>query len=99
LREAFGERSEHIGHFAVSSDAEATALTQAAYDQRARRFLRVDGTAEGNALLRVGCHVTLTGLNAPYDNTYYVVRTCHLYDVQQGYRTDFTAECAYLGQA
>ncbi len=99
LREAFGERSEHIGHFAVSSDAEATALTQAAFDRRARRFLRVDGTAEGNPQLRVGSHVTLTGLSAPYDNTYYVVRTCHLYDMRQGYRTDFTAECAYLGQA
>jgi len=99
LREAFGERSEHVGHFAVTSDAQATALTQAAYDQRARRFLRVDGTAEGNAQLRVGCHVTLSGLGAPYDNTYYVARACHLYDVQQGYRTDFTGECAYLGQA
>lgn len=97
LREAFGERSEHIGHFAVSSDAEATALTQAAFDQRARRFVRVDGTAEGNAQLRVGCHVTLTGLGSLYDNTYYVARACHLYDQQQGYRTEFTGECAYLG--
>lgn len=99
LRDAFGARSEHIGHFAVKSDAEATALTQAVYDQRARRFLRVDGTAEGNAKLRVGCHVTLTGLGAPYDNTYYIARACHLYDTQQGYRTDFTGECAYLGEA
>jgi phage protein D len=97
LREAFGERSEHIGHFAVSSDAEATALTQAAFDQRARRFVRVDGTAEGNAQLRVGSHVTLTGLGSLYDNTYYVARACHLYDQKQGYRTEFTGECAYLG--
>ncbi len=97
LRDAFGERSEHIGHFAVSSDAEATALTQAAYDQRARRFVRVDGTAEGNAKLRVGCHVSLSGLGALFDNTYYVVETCHLYDQRSGYRTDFVGECAYIG--
>ena len=97
LRDGFGERSEHIGHFAVASDAEATALTQAAFDQRARRFVRVDGTAEGNAQLRVGAHVTLVGLGILYDNTYYVARACHLYDQQQGYRTDFTGECAYLG--
>lgn len=97
LREAFGERSEHIGHFAVASDAEATALTQAAFDQRARRFLRVDGTAEGNAQLRVGAHVTLTGLGTLFDNTYYVARACHLFDLQQGYRTEFTGECAYIG--
>ena len=99
LREAFGARSEHIGHFAVASDAEATALTQAVYDQRARRFMKVDGTCEGNAQLRVGCQVTLSGLGAPYDNTYYVARACHLYDTQQGYRTDFTGECAYMGEA
>jgi phage protein D len=97
LRNAFADRSEHIGHFAVASQAEATALTQAAFDQRARRFLRVDGTAEGNARLRVGCTVSLSGLGAPYDNSYYVVRACHLYDVHQGYRTDFIGECAYLG--
>lgn len=97
LRDAFGERSEHIGHFAVQADREATALTQAAFDQRARRFLRVDGTAEGNAQLRVGTHVTLTGLGARFDNTYYVVSACHRYDLKQGYRTDFIGECAYLG--
>ena len=97
LREAFGERSEHIGHFAVASDDEAGALAAAAYDQRARRFVRVDGTAVGNARLRVGCHVSLSQLGAPYDNTYYVVRTCHVYDVHQGYRTDFVAECAFFG--
>ncbi|QSA98396.1 phage late control D family protein [Methylococcus sp. EFPC2] len=99
LRGIFGERSEHIGHFAVSGDEEADALAQAAYDQRARRFLRVDGTAEGNAQLRVGAHVTLTGLGEQFDNTYYVVRACHLFDLKQGYRTDFIAECAYLGGA
>ena len=39
-----------------------------------------------------------TGIvGAPYDNTYYVVRTCHVYDVHQGYRTDFVAECAFFG--
>lgn len=97
LREAFAERSEHIGHFAVASQAEADALAQAAYDQRARRFLRVDGTAEGNPRLRVGCTVNLSGLGAPYDNSYYVTRTTHIYDVRQGYRTDFIGECAYLG--
>lgn len=97
LRDAFGERSEHIGHFAVGADSEAAALTQAAFDQRARRFLRVDGTAEGNAQLRVGTHVTLSGLGARFDNTYYVVSACHRYDQQQGYRTDFIGECAYLG--
>lgn len=98
LRDAFGERSEHIGHFAVSSDEEASALSQAVFDQHARRFLRVDGTAEGNAQLRVGSHVTITGLGVQFDNTYYVVKACHLFDLKQGYRTDFIGECAFMGE-
>jgi len=97
LSDAFGDRPENIGHFAVASDAEANALAQAAFDQRARRFLRVSGTSEGNAKLRVGCHVSLSGLGVQYDNTYYVVGATHLYDQRLGYRTDFIGECAYLG--
>ena len=41
----------------------------------------------------------LTGLDARFDNTYYVVRASHLYDLKQGFRTEFSAECAYLGTA
>jgi phage protein D len=97
LREALEERSEHVGHVAVSTRDEAQAVAEAAYDLRARRFVTVEGTAEGNAQLRVGTHVTLSELNAQFDNTYYVVRACHLFDVHQGYRTDFRAECAFIG--
>jgi len=97
LREALDERAEHVGHLAVATRDEAQAVAEAAYDLRARRFVTVEATAEGNAQLRVGAHVTLSELNAQFDNTYYVVRACHLFDVQQGYRTDFRAECAFLG--
>jgi phage protein D len=73
-------------------------VAEAALDQRARRFVRAEGTAEGNARLRVGASVTLGGISPQFDNTYYVVRACHLFDMKQGYRTEFNAECAYLGQ-
>jgi uncharacterized protein len=97
LEEALESRAEHLGHMAVASDEEAQAVAEAAFDLRARRFVRATGTAEGNPQLRVGAHVMLTGINPQFDNTYYVVRACHLYDLQQGYRTDFSAECAYVG--
>ena len=99
LRAALGERSEHIGFLAVSRDAEAQALADAAFDRRARRFVRVAGTAEGNAALRVGTHVTLRGLGPRFDNVYYVTRACHRWDVASAYETDFEAECAFLGGA
>jgi phage protein D len=95
--EVFGARSEHLASPAVASDDEARAVAEAALDQRARRFVRAEGTAEGNAQLRVGSCVRLAGISPQYDNTYYVVRACHLFDMKQGYRTEFSAECAYLG--
>jgi phage protein D len=97
-REAFGARSEHLPAPAVFSDDEARAVAEAALDLRARRFVRAEGLAEGNAQLRVGSSVRLAGISPQFDNTYYVVRACHLFDMTQGYRTEFSAECAYLGQ-
>ena len=97
LREALGERSEHIGHLAVGTGAEAQAVATAAFDQRARRFVCLDGVAEGNPAIRVGTTVAVSGLSAQFDNRYYVSRATHLFDQAQGYRTEFTGECAWLG--
>lgn len=96
-QDVFSTRSEHLAGFAVSSDDEATAVATAAMDQRTRRFVCAEGTAEGNAQLRVGAKVALSGISPQYDNTYYVVHARHLFDMAQGYRTEFRAECAYLG--
>ena len=90
-------RAEHIGQLAVGSDPEAQALADASFDRRARRFVSVQGLAEGNPALRVGTHVSLAGLGPRFDNTYYVVRACHRYNQARGYETEFQAECAYLG--
>lgn len=98
LRQTLGERHHHISHLVAPTDAEATALAAAAFDDRARRLVTVCATAEGNPAIRVGTYVKLTGLGDRFDNTYYVVRTCHRFDVTRGYETDFDAECAYFGR-
>jgi phage protein D len=97
LRQAIAERPHHIGHLAVGTDDEAQAAAAVAFDQRARRFVVVEGCAEGNPALRVGTHVTLTGLGPRFENTYYVIRACHRYDLHQGYETEFEAESAFWG--
>ncbi|MGK3998397.1 phage late control D family protein [Sorangium sp. So ce1024] len=97
LQDALGARSEHLGHVAALSSAEARALAEAHFDQRARRFVCLEGTAEGNPALRVGTHVRVRGISPRFDNTYYVVKACHRFDQARGYETDFEAECAYLG--
>lgn len=96
-RDAIGVRSRHVGHLTVSTDAEAQALADATFDSHARRFVYVEGSAEGNPALRVGTCVKLAGLGGRFDNTYYVVRTSHHFDQDHGYETSFEAECAYLG--
>ncbi|HEU4325858.1 MAG TPA: contractile injection system protein, VgrG/Pvc8 family [Roseiflexaceae bacterium] len=98
LHEALGARRLHLGHLAAANQAELQAMADAAFDQRARRFVCVEGTAEGNPQLRVGSHVLLEGLGPRFSNTYYVTRVCHRYDLEHGYETDFEAECAFLGE-
>lgn len=97
LNESFGERSEHIPHTGVRDDIEAQALVNSGYSARARKFLCAEGVSEGNPAIRVGSHVTLTGVGPRFENTYYVTRVRHSYDLDNGYQTFFHAECAYLG--
>jgi len=63
---------------------------------RARRLEQLEGITEGNPRLRVGSHVAISGVEARFENTYYVTRASHRFDLREGYRTEFSAECAYL---
>jgi phage protein D len=97
MRDTLGARSEHLGDPAVANAAEAKALAETIFDRRARAFVSVEGTAQGNPGLRVGTQVNLSGVGGRFSNSYYVVRVCHRYDLEHGYYTDFEAECAFLG--
>jgi phage protein D len=99
LRNSLGARSEHLAHFTPKAQNEADILAMAAFDNRARSFVRVECTAEGNPQVRVGAQVSLRNLSRRFDNTYTVVRTTHRFDTVRGYETDFVARCAYLGEA
>ena len=97
LERTLGQRSHHLAHLAASSQSEAQALADAAFDADARRFLLVEATAEGNAALRVGTHLRLRGLGDRFENTYAVTSCCHRFDLKRGYETDFEAACAFWG--
>jgi phage protein D len=99
LADALGPRPHHSCHHLAATQSEADALATTIRNRRARRFLRVQATASGNPALRVGTHVTLEGLGAWFSNTFYVSSARHLYDLTQGYRTEFEGQCAYLGTA
>lgn len=99
LQQALTSRSEHLGQFAVRDQADAQALVDADFAQRARRFVVARGFAEGNPNLRVGTTLTLKGLGPRFSNGFYTTATVHRFDITRGYETEFTAECAYLGDA
>jgi phage protein D len=98
LDDTLGERREHIGHVAVRSADEARAVAEAAFDQRARRFVTAEGTAAGNPRIRLGSRLTLQGCGPRFDNTYDVLAVTHRYDLEAGYQTDFRAACAFFGE-
>lgn len=97
LARSIGTRSHHLAHLAATSQVEAQAIADTAFDACARRLVCVSGVAEGNPALRVGTHVTLRGLGDRFNNTYYVHQTCHRFDLTHGYETEFEAESAVWG--
>jgi hypothetical protein len=99
LLNAIATRSEHLGALPCLNQEEAQALADSAFDQRARRFVRVHGSTEGNAELRVGARVRLRGVGRRFDNCYAVVEARHRYDQTGGYTTDFVAQSAFLAEA
>lgn len=98
LRDNFGDRREHHGQQGGLTQNDADKLASAIAGQRARRFVRVDASAQGNAELRVGSHVTINGVNPFFANTYVVTEATHRFDQRNGYLTDFLAESAFLAE-
>lgn len=96
LVDKFGIRSEHLASFTCADSPEAQALADAAFDQRARAFVRVHGISEGDPALVCGVQVEIEGLGERFDNVYHVTSTVHRFDMNEGYRTEFSAECARL---
>lgn len=97
LNDTLGERSEHISNTAVVNEAEAQAYVDSCFAQRERKFVRAEGCSIGNPAIRVGTHIMLMGVGPRFENTYYVTRASHRYDLVDGYKTEFKAECAFLG--
>ncbi|MBB4099191.1 phage late control D family protein [Sphingomonas kyeonggiensis] len=88
---------EHAGHFPPMTEQAARKVAEAAYGRRARRFVRAEGTAQGDGAIRVGSWLELSGINPFFVNSYNAVEVTHRFDLERGYLTDFVAECAYLG--
>ena len=98
LESALAPRKERVVHTVPLTSAEARSLAQARYKERARRFVTGSGTADGDARIRVGATVSVTGVGGLFNGKYYVVRARHIYDGNFGYRTEFDVERPGLGR-
>ena len=92
LLDELGTYNEQLVHAGPVTDAEATAVAEAFFKRRARRFVTGRGMADGDVRIRVGTQVELQSLGPLFTGTYYVVETRHVYDPDAGYRTYFRVE-------
>jgi phage protein D len=98
LQQALGTVREHVGARQPMAQGEADKLAKAIFGRRARKFLHVDATAQGDANIRVGSWVNLSGINPFFANQFVVTEAVHRFDQASGYVTEFQAEGAFLGE-
>ena len=97
LQRAFGARASYRVREAPLTTGEASAWARAEILRRARAFVTVNGTTNGSANMVVGSHLKLMRVGTPFEGPgYYVTRILHTYDLEEGFRTHFSAERATL---
>jgi phage protein D len=98
LQKAFGERREALVHGVPLSRQDAQSAAESFLKTIARQFVVGRGVAEPNAKLRVGNFVELEGIGKLFNGKYYVAEIAHIFDGVKGFRTEFRAERAGIGQ-
>jgi uncharacterized protein len=98
LSAALGERKEVVTHAVPLTSQETQSQAEAWFRTCARRFVAGRGTAQTDCSLRAGNYVDLKGLGPLFNGQYYLTEVRHLFDGQDGIRTEFDAERAWLGK-
>ena len=86
----FGESKNTIVSQPVFSKAEADQIALGQFQEMAIAYITGEGTCLGNADLRAGNVIEITGLGTRFSGLYYVTATEHQHTPDQGYRTLFT---------
>lgn len=93
LQQAFGERVSYRVRETPLAAGEANAWAKAEMLRRCRSFVTAIGVTDGTPDMTVGSKLSLDRVGKPFEGDgYYVVRVCHTYDLNQGYRTHFEAQ-------
>jgi Bacteriophage probable baseplate hub protein len=97
LGDALLERHERLVVALPLTSDEAKTRAEAAYLERARRFVTGTGVTTGTPGVRVGARVRIDRIGELFSGEYRVVRTSHTFDLRHGYRTEFDAERVGIG--
>jgi phage protein D len=98
LQRAFGARKETVQQTVPVTGGEARARAEAAFRQRARRFVSGRGVAATTPDLRVGALAQLSGLGPLFSGRFYVTEVRHLFDTRHGLRSELSVERPGLGR-
>jgi phage protein D/phage baseplate assembly protein gpV len=88
-RNAWGEAKLAIYDQFVRSPADAELLAQSALDELSSSFVEAEGTCDGNAAVRPGKQVEISGVGSRFNGKYYVTSVVHEWNTTQGLRTHF----------
>jgi phage protein D len=99
LQANFGERADQLAHGMAATAQEARAMAEASYRQMARNFIIGEGVCETDPKLRVGAKLALTGLGPLFDGSYRIRSVTHLFDSEEGARSEFACDRPGLGRA
>ena len=98
LQQTFGARVDTLAHSAPLSDAEARAIAEAQFRNRARRFVTARGVAETRDTLRVGAKINITGIGPLFEGDYVLTETHVRFEQARGLRTEFRCDRAAIGR-
>lgn len=98
LQAKFGARADQMAHGVSANAQEAKSMAEASFRQMARNFIIGEGVSETDPKMRVGAKLALTGLGPLFDGNYRIRSVTHLFDAEEGARSEFSCDRPGLGR-
>jgi len=86
----FGDSTAYITDVPVNSQAMANQIAKAEMERHARQFCRGSCSVRGDAKIKAGSMLDMSGLPQGQNGSFYVVASRHIISVRTGYTTEVT---------
>ncbi len=98
LTEKIGQRKEFLAHTLPYTSDEATNYAEGYFRMMARRFVTGRGITQPPPVLHAGDTANLSGLGSIFSGDYYVTEVRHVFDLENGMRTEFSVERPFISE-